>query len=77
MESRAYARMRPHPSFLLLFFFFQEIYTTVYISFLLFVYQMRSLLPFLRRKSEDKAINVALIHINAEEITINAEEIIC
>lgn len=37
---------------------------------------MRSLLPLLRRKNEDKAINVAIIIINAEEMTINAEEII-
>ena len=66
--SRAYTRILLR--FLLIFSF-------IYFTFLLFVYQMRSLLSLLRRKSEDKAINVAIIIINAEEMTINAEEIIC
>lgn len=66
--SRVYARLH---------YVFSLIFSFIYFTFLLFVYQMRSLLPLLRKKSEDKAINVTLIGINAEEITINAEEIIC
>lgn len=53
----------------LLFFFyisssFRKIYDNIF-SFLLFVYQMLHLLPFLRKYSEFIVINAALIGINA------------
>lgn len=64
---------------MLLFFFyissssFRKIYVNIF-SFLLFVYQMLHLLPFLRSHPEFIAINAALIGINVALITINAEE---
>lgn len=62
----------------LFFFFFFSPFMKILVkvfSFVLFVYQMRSLLLLMRRKSEDISINAEEMTINVTLITINTEEI--
>lgn len=62
----------------LFFFFFFSPFMKILVkvfSFVLFVYQMRSLLRLMRRKSEDISINAEEMTINVTLITINTEEI--
>lgn len=58
-------------------FFSFSLFFLFFFSFILFVYQMRSLLPLMRRKSENMGINAEEMAINAALIGINAEEIGC